>query len=234
MVYRKRLTKKGLLDQLPDPKNPMSHIRHNNHNNPRGHSSDRENNVNGGPGQININKFPRNNFKNNRNHKQNIGFQHFNGNFRGNSSNRRRGNTPNRRNNGYNRGNNKRKASNDMENNEHQHKKGGKTTPTTDSNFNLPSIDEQLNTTNDSFENLEIIPNYTPSDGVNIPPLSSSAMASRRLRASSPTPSTWSLSTTATFKHDLRDSQFQDMVETFRENDLNNATVLKKIERNRV
>ena len=41
--------------------------------------------------------------------------------------------------------------------NEHQHKKGGKTTPTgTDSNFNLPSIDEQLNTTNDSFENLEI------------------------------------------------------------------------------
>ena len=37
--HRKRLTKKGLLDQLPDPKNQIM-IR----NSQRGHSSDRENN----------------------------------------------------------------------------------------------------------------------------------------------------------------------------------------------
>lgn len=52
--------------------------------------------------------------------------------------------------------------------------------------------------------------------------LGGTLLRERLMRASSPTPSTWSLSTTATFKNDMRDSQFQDMVETFRENDLNN------------
>lgn len=251
--HRKRLTKKGLLDQLPDPKNQIM-IR----NSQRGHSSDRENNntqnglksqngnfqrkhqsghLNGhqnghlivhqnGHQNIHPNGHQnQNNTSNNHNYKrhshssQNKQPFHTNNassSFRGGNQRRRgggnggpgrSGTTPNRRNGYNNRVGNKRKTSSDLEEKVEPH---------------LPSIEEQLNTTNDSFENLELVPNYVPSDGVNLPPMSSSTLTSRRLRASSPTPSTWSLSTTATFKHDLRDSQFQDMVETFRENDLNN------------
>lgn len=71
-----------------------------------------------------------------------------------------------------------------------------------------PASDEEASIGRDGAER-----SRTPPSGVS---------RDRLVRASSPTPSTWSLSTTATFKNDLRDSQFQDMVETFRENDLNN------------
>lgn len=64
----------------------------------------------------------------------------------GNGGPGRSGTTPNRRNGYNNRVGNKRKTSSDLEEKVEPH---------------LPSIEEQLNTTNDSFENLELVPNYS-------------------------------------------------------------------------